>query len=236
MGIETWFRVPGNPKTIRHPVSAIRNRRLPPATIPRGVRASMQLDIPAGDFAGYIFDLDGTLIDTMPLHYRAWDAAMRAAGLPHALDVDYFYSLGGVPTRRVAELFGEHYGLKLDPDRVFHTKEAFFTELQGEARLIEPVVAFARRAFATHPLAIASGGPRVIVARSLEITGLRPLFRAVVSADDVVHGKPSPDMFLLAAEQLGVPPTRCLVFEDAEPGIQGALAAGMQVVRVPSRT
>ncbi len=195
----------------------------------------MQLDIPAGDFDGYIFDLDGTLIDTMPLHYRAWDRAMRAAGLPHALDEDYFYALGGVPTRRVAELFGEHYGLKLDPDHVFHTKEAFFTELQAEARLIEPVVSFARRMHATHPLAIASGGPRVIVSRSLEITGLAPLFRAVVTADDVVHGKPSPDMFLLAAEQLGVTPGRCLVFEDAEPGIKGALAAGMQVVRVPSR-
>jgi len=57
----------------------------------------------------------------------------------------------------------------------------------------------------------------------------------VVTADDVVHGKPSPDMFLLAASKLGVAPERCLVFEDAEPGIQGALAAGMKVVRVPSR-
>ena len=88
---------------------------------------------------------------------------------------------------------------------------------------------------ATHPLAIASGGPRVIVQRSLEITGLRHLFSAVVTADDVKHGKPSPDMFLLAAQQLGVPPEQCLVFEDAEPGIQGALAAGMKVVRVVSR-
>ena len=195
----------------------------------------MQLDIPAGDFAGYIFDLDGTLIDTMPLHYRAWDAAMRAAGLPHALDEDYFYALGGVPTRRVAEMFGERYNLKLDPDLVFHAKEALFTELQGDAKLIEPVVDFARRMQATHPLAIASGGPRVIVQRSLEITGLRHLFSAVVTADDVKHGKPSPDMFLLAAQQLGVPPEQCLVFEDAEPGIQGALAAGLKVVRVVSR-
>ena len=195
----------------------------------------MQLDIPAGDFAGYIFDLDGTLIDTMPLHYRAWDAAMRAVGLPHALDEDYFYSLGGVPTRRVAEIFGERYGLKLDPDLVFHAKEALFTELQKDVKLIQPVVNFARRMHATHPMAIASGGPRVIVERSLEITGLRPMFRAVVTADDVKHGKPSPDMFLLAAERLGVAPGQCLVFEDAEPGIQGALAAGMQVVRVVSR-
>jgi beta-phosphoglucomutase family hydrolase len=195
----------------------------------------MQLDIPAGDFAGYIFDLDGTLIDTMPLHYRAWDKAMRAAGLPHPLDEDFFYKLGGVPTRRVAELFGEHYGIKLDPDLVFHAKEALFTELQADAKLIEPVVAFARKMHATHPLAIASGGPRIIVNRSLEITGLAPLFRAVVTADDVQHGKPSPDMFLLAAKLLGVAPEDCLVFEDAEPGIQGALAAGMKVVRVPSR-
>ncbi|MDB6167627.1 MAG: beta-phosphoglucomutase family hydrolase [Verrucomicrobia bacterium] len=195
----------------------------------------MKLDIPPGKFAGYIFDLDGTLIDTMPLHYQAWDAAMRHAGLPHALDEDYFYALGGVPTRRVAELFGEHYKLKLDPDAVFHRKEALFMELQNEARLIEPVVEFARRVFTTHPLAIASGGPRVIVRRSLELTGLLPLFRAVVTADDVVHGKPAPDMFLLAAQKLGVPPEECLVFEDAEPGIKGALAAGMKVVRVPSR-
>ena len=195
----------------------------------------MKLDIPGGDFAGYIFDLDGTLIDTMPLHYLAWDRAMRAAGLPHALDEDHFYALGGVPTRRVAELFGEHYGLKLDPDHVFHTKEAYFSELQAGARLIEPVVAFARRVFPTHPLAIASGGPRVIVQRSLEITGLAPLFRTVVTADDVTHGKPSPDMYLLAAQQMGVVPEQCLVFEDAAPGIEGALAAGMQVVRVPSR-
>jgi len=195
----------------------------------------MHLDIPPGDFSGYIFDLDGTLIDTMPLHYRAWDKAMRAAGLPHALDEDFFYKLGGVPTRRVAELFGEHYGLKLDPDLVFHAKEALFAELQADAKLIGPVVDFARRMHATHPMAIASGGPRMIVERSLEITGLAHLFRAVVTADDVKHGKPSPDMFLLAARLLGVAPETCLVFEDAAPGIEGALAAGMQVVRVPSR-
>lgn len=195
----------------------------------------MQLDIPAGDFAGYIFDLDGTLIDTMPLHYRAWDRAMRDVGLPHALDEDYFYKLGGIPTRRVAEMFGEHYGIKLDADQVFHTKEAYFFELQREAQLIEPVVTIARRLHATHPLAIASGGPRKVVRRSLEVTGLSSLFRAVVTADDVIHGKPSPDMFLLAAQLLGVAPEACLVFEDAEPGIQGAIAAGMKVVRVPSR-
>jgi beta-phosphoglucomutase family hydrolase len=195
----------------------------------------MTLDIPPGEFAGYIFDLDGTLIDTMPLHYRAWDAAMRKAGLTVTLDENLFYSLGGVPTRRVAELIAEHYHLAIDPDRVFEDKEALFGELQTDAKLILPTVEFARKAFATHPMAVASGGPRDIVRRSLELAGLAPLFRAVVTADDVVHGKPAPDMFLLAAKLLGVEPTKCLVFEDAEPGIKAALAAGMQVVRVASR-
>lgn len=195
----------------------------------------MKLDIPPGDFAGYIFDLDGTLIDTMPLHYRAWDEAMRRAGLTVTLDEELFYSLGGVPTKRVAELIAAHYGLRIDVQRVFHEKESLFMEIQKDAQLIAPTVEFARKAAATHPLAIASGGPREVVRRSLQLAGLDSLFKAVVSADDVVHGKPSPDMFLLAAKLLGVEPTRCLVFEDADPGFRAAAAAGMKVVRVPSR-
>ena len=195
----------------------------------------MQLEIPAAPFARYIFDLDGTLVDTMPLHYRAWDTAMRRAGLPQRLDEDLFYSLGGVPTRKVAELIARHYGLAVDAEQVFHAKEALFRELQADARLIEPVAAFARAAAATHPVAVASGGPREIVHRSLELAGLAPLFKVVVTADDVTHGKPAPDMFLLAAARMGVAPAECLVFEDAAPGLQAAGAAGMRCVHVPSR-
>jgi len=195
----------------------------------------MQLDIPPGPFDGFIFDLDGTLIDTMPLHYRAWDQAMRAAGLPHPLEEELFYSLGGMPTKRVAAHFTERYKLDVDIDQIHHRKEEIFAAMQHEARLIEPVVAFAREKVATHPLAVASGGPRDIVRRSLQVTGLASLFRAVVTPEDVAHGKPAPDMFLLAARLLGVEPARCLVFEDADFGIQAAQSAGMQWVRVPSR-
>jgi HAD superfamily hydrolase (TIGR01509 family) len=171
----------------------------------------------------------------MPLHFRAWDAAMRHAGLNCPLDEDLFYSLGGVPTRRVAELIAEHYQLKVDPEAVFHHKESLFQELQGDARLIGPVVDIARRVARTHPVSIASGGPRAIVQRSLQLAGLAPLFAVVVTADDVTHGKPAPDMFLLAAKQMGVLPSQCLVFEDAEPGMRAAEAAGMKWVRVTSR-
>ncbi len=194
----------------------------------------MKLDIPTDDFAGYIFDLDGTLVDSMPLHYRAWNEAMRQAGLPHELDEDLFYSLGGVPARRVAELMGEHYRLRLDPSRVFHDKEARFMALRAELRLIEPVAEFARKTAGRKPVSVASGGPRDIVHQTLEQTGLKELFPVVVTPEDVLFGKPAPDMFLLAAEKMGVPPKQCLVFEDAEPGIAAARTAGMKWVRVPS--
>lgn len=195
----------------------------------------MKLDIPAGDFAGYIFDLDGTLVDTMPLHFRAWSDAMQHAGLREKLSEDLFYSLGGVPTRLVAELLGKHYGLALDAERVFHDKEARFMALQAEMKLIEPVVAFARQAAQRFPVSVASGGPRDIVHATLAAMGLTALFPVVVTPEDVAHGKPAPDMFLLAAKRMGVPAEKCLVFEDAEPGIAAAKAAGMAWVRVSSR-
>jgi beta-phosphoglucomutase family hydrolase len=195
----------------------------------------MKLDIPTGSFAGYIFDCDGTLVDTMPLHYRAWNVAMQRAGLAGQLDEDLFYSLGGVPTRRVAELLGEHYRLALDPDRVFVEKEEIFLEQQGELQVIPAVVDFARRVAKEAPVSVASGGPKPIVRHTLERVGLADLFPIVVTPEDVRHGKPAPDMFLLAAQQMGVPPEQCLVFEDADPGIQAAKAAGMRWVFVPSR-
>jgi HAD superfamily hydrolase (TIGR01509 family) len=198
----------------------------------------MILEIPPGDFEGYLFDLDGTLIDSMPAHYRAWDAAMRKFGLNTVLDEELFYSLGGVPTPRVAELMGKHYGLTLNPLEVMEVKERMYNE-KGipSVTIIQPVADFARRVALTKPVAIVTGGTPDVVVPSLATVGLTEIFKVVVTASDVPpgRGKPEPDMFLLAAQRMNVDPTRCLVFEDAEPGIQAALAAGMQVVRVPSR-
>ncbi len=195
----------------------------------------MKLDIPPGDFAGYIFDCDGTLVDTMPLHYRAWDKAMQRAGLKGTLSEELFYSLGGMPTRKVAHVMAKHYGLTIDVEHVFHQKEEHFLEMQSEMRVIKPVVDFARKLHGRSPMSVASGGPKVVVNKTLELMLIADLFPVVVTPEDVTHGKPSPDMFLLAAERMGVAPARCLVFEDAEPGFQAAVAAGMQYVRVPSR-
>ncbi len=202
-----------------------------------GLTIDMQISFPPGEFAGYIFDLDGTLVDSMPVHYLAWDAAMHRHGLNEPLDEDYFYELGGVHSRRVAELFGKRYGLTLDPDKVTDLKESLYLELMTNLRVIEPVAEIARRAAGTKPMAIATGGTPEVAYPSLQAAGLRELFPIVITPLDVApgRGKPSPDMFLLAAKRMGVPPEKCLVFEDAEPGIQGAMAAGMHFVRVPSR-
>jgi HAD superfamily hydrolase (TIGR01509 family) len=195
----------------------------------------MRLEIPVGDFSGYIFDLDGTLVDTMPIHYTAWESALRDAGLKGRLDENLFYELGGVPSRKVAALLGKHHGLQLDPVAVYKAKEVAFMGSLEKLALIAPVVEFARRVSATHPVAIASGGTRDVVESTLTKTGLKALFPVVVTADDVDHGKPAPDMFLLAASRMGVAPAGCLVFEDGQPGIAAAKAAGMQWVFVSSR-
>ncbi len=197
----------------------------------------MKLNIPAGDFAGYIFDLDGTLVDSMPLHYRTWEAALRKYGMTETLDKDLFYSLGGVNSQGVAAVFGKRYGLKLDPDEVMHVKEAMYIDLISEIKRIELVASFAERVAKTHPVAIATGGYRDIALPALKAAKLDHIFKIVVTPADVPsgRGKPHPDMFLLAAKLAGVDPEKCLAFEDATPGLQAAVAAGMQVVHVPSR-
>jgi HAD superfamily hydrolase (TIGR01509 family) len=197
--------------------------------------ARMVLDIPAGEFAAYLFDLDGTLIDSMPVHLRAWATAMERAGLRVPFDEEYFYSLGGVPTVESAAIYGDHYGVPLNPHRLAEEKEQLYLELLSEVQLIEPVATFARRVAATHPVAVVTGGGPEIAYPALEATGLRALFPVVITPEDVDpgRGKPAPDMFLLAAARLGVAAASCLVFEDAVPGLDAAKAAGMQVVRVP---
>ena len=148
----------------------------------------MKLVIPAGDFAGYLFDLDGTLVDTMPLHYAAWREALRRGGLGRELEEDYFYSLGGVPTRLVAQRIGEHYGGKLDAEKVEHVKEALYLERLRDAKLITPVVTFARRVAKTHPVAVVTGGMPNVAQSALQLTGLDTLFQIVVTPADVPSG------------------------------------------------
>ncbi len=187
------------------------------------------MDRPARAF---IFDLDGTLADTMPAHYVAWTAVARKYGLsfPEAR----FYAMGGVPTTKIAALLIQEAGLSLDPQVVSLEKEqAYFDSLAPEGiRAIAPVLELARRHRAEGPLAIASGGVRRVVMRSLEALGITDWFGAIVSAEDTARHKPEPDVFLEAARRLNADPATCTVYEDTDIGLEAARRAGMRAVDV----
>ena len=193
----------------------------------------MHLDIPEGEFDGYIFDCDGTLADTMPLHYRAWTTALaeHACEFPEAL----FYELGGVPSEQIIELLNERHGHQMPVHETAKKKETLFLSLTETIRPIEPVVEFVNQFYGKKPLAVASGGHRDVVIRTLTALGIIDKFDAVVGAEDCKRGKPAPDPFLEAARRIGVQPSRCLAFEDTKTGITAATAAGMKTVLVPSR-
>ncbi len=192
----------------------------------------MDLSIPAGEFRGLIFDCDGTLADTMPLHYRAWRLLTDRFGgqFPEEL----FYALGGRPTVEIVKLLQAQHGLGAgDASDLGHIKEEFFVTLLHEVRPVEAVVDIARARHGEVPMAVASGGSHRNVGLTLDALGITSLFDAVVCVEDYARGKPHPDPFLEAARRLKVPAPECLVFEDTQLGIDAATAAGMQWVLVP---
>ncbi len=181
----------------------------------------------------FIFDLDGTLVDTMPSHFVAWTTVATRHGLhfPEAR----FYALGGVPTAKIAAMLIEEAGLGLDPLAVAMEKEeAYYAGIGDGAGLkaIAPVLEMARRHRAEGPLAIASGSVRRLVTRSLASLGITDWFAAIVAAEDTARHKPEPDVFLEAARRLGAEPTACTVYEDTDIGLEAARRAGMKPVDV----
>lgn len=182
------------------------------------------------EIQGLVFDCDGTIADTMPLHYKAWCAALCDCEVefPEAM----FYELAGIPTPKIVEILNEHHGHSLPVEETAAHKESLFEQLLPQIAPIEPVVDIVRRYAGRLPMAVATGGTRTICTKTLAGLGLLEHFQAVVTADDVEHGKPAPDIFREAARRIGVPPEKCQAFEDGDLGIQAARAAGMSVVDI----
>lgn len=192
----------------------------------------MKKPIPVSPHAqALIFDLDGTLADTMPLHFKAWQELSTKYAFQFSEPL--FYSLGGVPTRSIFAMINEQQGLTLNIDKLLTEKEDIFLKRVHEVLPIEPVLQVVKKHLGLLSMAIATGGYRRVMQKILPIlTLLESDFGAIVTADDVTKHKPDPETFLLAAQKLGVPPHLCQVFEDADPGLDAARAAGMLVTDV----
>jgi len=177
-----------------------------------------------------IFDCDGTLADTMPLHWRAWQVVAKRYDLH--FPEDRFYSLGGVPSRDILRMLSEEQNRPLDPLVAAKEKEAAYLPFVGEVREIEAVVSIARANHGKIPMAVASGGILPHITKVLSHLGILNLFQAVVTSEDVKNQKPAPDIFLEAARRLGVEARDCRAYEDTDLGLQAIRAAGMDPVDV----
>ena len=177
-----------------------------------------------------IFDCDGTLADTMPLHYLAWQQTLQAVGgqFPEKL----FYELGGASNDRIVATLNQTFSYQFDAKLLSHEKDERYLQLVPQAKPIEAVVAIARQYKGRLPMAVATGGTPTLVKTTLQAIGLPDFFDAVVTSHDVTHAKPAPDIFLECAHRLQVEPQLCHVFEDADLGIEGAKRAGMSVTDI----
>lgn len=187
------------------------------------------MDLPP-NIRGLVFDCDGTIADTMPLHQLAWEAACGKYG--HEFPWSLHQKYAGVPTHRIMEILNAEYGYRLPLPEAAELKEVLFLDYLPQVLPIEPVVRYVRHYADRLPMAVATGGNRTNCTAILDALGLLHYFKALVTADDVRHGKPAPDIFLRAAELIGIPPDQCAAFEDADMGLQAAHAAGMHVIDI----
>jgi HAD superfamily hydrolase (TIGR01509 family) len=191
----------------------------------------MKLKIPDGDFAAYLFDCDGTIADSMPLHYVAWKQALAEWNCD--FDEKLFYEWGGMPVVEIIAALNAQRGLAMPVETVARRKESLYFELLPQLQAVPEVLRQIEAKYGRIPLAVVSGSARQSVTASLSVLHLLDRFAALVCAGDYRRSKPDPEGFLLAASRLRVDPGRCLVFEDTDLGIQAAVAAGMAWVRVP---
>ncbi|WP_051498051.1 HAD family hydrolase [Candidatus Contendibacter odensensis] len=181
---------------------------------------------------GLIFDCDGTLADTLPLHYAAWEETFATLGLHCPLE--FLLRHNGKPTDRIVTLYNAEFDQQIDIHQFTADKERRTYARLDRAQPLEPVATLARRYHGRLPMAVVSGSNRANVERTLKTIGLRELFPVVLTADDGLPPKPAPDLFLEAARRLGVDPRDCQVFEDADAGLEAARCAGMLATDVRS--
>ncbi|BAV09990.1 haloacid dehalogenase superfamily, subfamily IA, variant 3 with third motif having DD or ED/haloacid dehalogenase superfamily, subfamily IA, variant 1 with third motif having Dx(3-4)D or Dx(3-4)E [Filimonas lacunae] len=182
-------------------------------------------------YDAFLYDCDGTLADNMQAHKDSYVKVAKSYGLD--MDAAIIDELAGYPTVLVVKEINNRYGTNFDPVEFATTKSRVFFEEYIEKTLpIDFVVAHLKAHHGKVKIGVVSGGSRRTVSKTLTVLGIFDLIEVMVCAGETPNGKPFPDPFLKAAEELGIAPERCIVFEDGEPGVQAATAAGMQSIRV----
>ncbi len=174
---------------------------------------------------GLIFDLDGTLVNTMPIHFEAWKKMARNYGFEFTREIFHHYA--GIPTRTIISLLSEEMNLSIDPDEATEIKENAFLEHLDRVEPIEMVIDLLKENAGKRPVSVGTGSSRHMADKILHAAGLSDYFSVVVSADDVTEHKPAPETFLTCARHMQVPPEKCQVFEDGDQGLEAARKAGM---------
>ncbi|HUL34493.1 MAG TPA: HAD family phosphatase [Candidatus Eisenbacteria bacterium] len=190
----------------------------------------MKLKIPEGAFRAYLFDCDGTIVDSMPLHYLAWKQTLAEWGCD--FPEKRFYEWGGMPVAEIISTLNRDHGLHMPIEEVGRRKENLYYKLLPKLRVVPEVVEHIEAQKSRIPLAVVSGSTRDSVIASLRVVKLLDRFQTLVCAGEYKKSKPDPEAFLMAAGNLGVQPEACLVFEDTDMGIQAARSAGMAWVKV----
>lgn len=179
---------------------------------------------------GLIFDCDGTLVDTMPIHFKAWSITTKKYGL--IFPEDRFYALGGVSPFEVLRILSSEQGIKINFEAVTREKESLYMQLISEAKEIPEVMKIVRANYGKKPMAVASGGTSETVVGILNHCSIQQYFDIIVTSEDVENPKPAPDTFLEAARRMNVAPEKCQAYEDADMGIKAIIAAGMEAVDI----
>lgn len=190
---------------------------------------SFNVDI-VHNYSALLFDLDGTLIDSMPAHNQAWINAFKLFNA--VITEEALYKLAGTPNLKTAEIFINQHQVSATPHEVVKTKESFFEKHLHSIQKIPSTTELVYQFHQKIPLAIVSGGNKPRVLKSLESADLIKYFNVIITCEDTPRGKPFPDPFLLGAKLLNVDPKKCLVFEDGDAGIQSAQQAQMPLVHV----
>ncbi|ADU70359.1 fructose-1-phosphate/6-phosphogluconate phosphatase [Pantoea sp. At-9b] len=177
-----------------------------------------------------IFDMDGTILDSEPTHRKAWHQVLSRYGF--AIDDEKMVGFNGAPTWQLAQFIIEQNNASHDPHQLAAEKTQVFKAMLLEGVRPLPLMEVVKAYHGRRPMAVGTGSEHSLAEALLKQLGVYHLFTAVVGADDVQRHKPQPDTFLRCAELMGVAPARCVVFEDADFGVQAAKAAGMDVVDV----